>query len=173
MESPASRESKECSVCHETKQFTFFYPDSRICKRCSSLRMQSKRNKQPKVDYPTVTEKRCSNCKIVKVAIAFTRSRRDKSGLGSLCRECASIRNHARMYGEAGLQLLNTRANCAICGIYVEKKMKCIDHDHVTGKLRDILCLKCNMGLGAFGDDLQLLNKASEYIRLHKLQEAI
>lgn len=39
-----------------------------------------------------------------------------------------------------------------------------IDHDHVTGKYRGLLCNKCNTGLGMFKDNTTLLFKAATYI---------
>lgn len=45
-----------------------------------------------------------------------------------------------------------------------------IDHDHVTGKLRDLLCNNCNRGLGYFKDDPALLRAAAEYIDRHRME---
>ncbi len=40
-----------------------------------------------------------------------------------------------------------------------------IDHDHKTGLARSILCHRCNVGLGNFEDNPELLEKAATYIR--------
>lgn len=40
---------------------------------------------------------------------------------------------------------------CAICG---QEKPLCIDHDHVTGKVRGGLCNRCNIVLGRYEKDL-------------------
>lgn len=43
-----------------------------------------------------------------------------------------------------------------------------VDHDHVTGELRDLLCGSCNRALGLFHDDPELLAKAVRYILNHR-----
>jgi len=43
----------------------------------------------------------------------------------------------------------------------------CIDHDHETGKVRKLLCGRCNKVLGAVRDDPQLLEKLAAYVREH------
>ncbi len=40
----------------------------------------------------------------------------------------------------------------------------CIDHSHATGKVRGILCRKCNLGLGAFDDDIGKLLCVIKYL---------
>ncbi len=72
------------------------------------------------------------------------------------------------------LMLRNQGGGCAICGAksngasktYIRRRF-CIDHNHVTGKVRGLLCVICNAGLGNFRTDIRkdfLLKKASEYI---------
>ena len=52
---------------------------------------------------------------------------------------------------------------CAICGNYFG--LQNIDHCHKTGKVRGILCVNCNRGLGAFGDNIRNMEKALEYLK--------
>lgn len=39
-----------------------------------------------------------------------------------------------------------------------------VDHCHVTGKIRGLLCCDCNIGLGKFRDSIELLEKAKRYL---------
>lgn len=57
---------------------------------------------------------------------------------------------------------------CAICEKPpTQGKRLNIDHDHSTGKIRALLCMECNMGLGRFHDDINVLGKAIVYLTVH------
>ncbi len=55
---------------------------------------------------------------------------------------------------------------CAICGITEEEygRKLHMDHCHKSGQLRGFLCQKCNQGLGSYGDSVDLLIAAAEYL---------
>jgi hypothetical protein len=58
---------------------------------------------------------------------------------------------------------------CAICNDHedsVGKKMF-VDHDHVTGKIRKLLCTKCNVGIGMLKDNPDIMERAAKYLRDH------
>lgn len=57
---------------------------------------------------------------------------------------------------------------CLICGVEFgssrNRTVPNVDHCHSTGKVRGILCNRCNVGLGHFLDDPDLMLKAIEYL---------
>jgi hypothetical protein len=53
---------------------------------------------------------------------------------------------------------------CAICRC---TPIYGIDHDHTTGKVRGLLCGRCNAALGHFKDDISRLNNAILYLMKH------
>jgi hypothetical protein len=55
---------------------------------------------------------------------------------------------------------------CAVCGILQDDLGYTleIDYDHKAGKVRGLLCKKCNMGIGMFGEDIESIKKAISYL---------
>lgn len=54
---------------------------------------------------------------------------------------------------------------CAICKRDNGKHKLLIDHCHKTGKVRGLLCKKCNTGIGLLGDCAALISRAVEYCK--------
>lgn len=53
---------------------------------------------------------------------------------------------------------------CAICELPDRFRLS-VDHDHNTGKIRGLLCRKCNSGIGLLKDSYELIMKAAHYIK--------
>lgn len=61
---------------------------------------------------------------------------------------------------------------CAVCGqpeSLVDPRTKtvrdlAVDHDHEIGNVRGLLCRNCNTAIGLFGDDLDRIRSALEYL---------
>jgi hypothetical protein len=67
---------------------------------------------------------------------------------------------------------------CAICGRpphFGNKKRKtlCVDHDHATEKIRGLLCDDCNIGLGKFYDNPDLMSKGILYLQQNALSRKL
>jgi len=81
-----------------------------------------------------------------------------------------------RLYGlsyEQYLHMLEEQQGaCAICqvplkahvGLDSEYEVAKIDHCHTTGRVRGLLCKKCNVSLGNLNDDVSVLQKAIAYL---------
>jgi hypothetical protein len=61
---------------------------------------------------------------------------------------------------------IQQKGRCAICGRHQTefKNRLSIDHDHVTGKVRALLCTNCNFILGNAKDDMTILLSAIKYL---------
>ena len=113
----------------------------------------------------------CTRCKHEKPGNAefFPPHNKKRNGLDSWCRECRATYRSAINRGqfravisdENLVHLKTTTDECVICG---SKERLVVDHDHVTGKVRGMLCNHCNRGLGHFRDDPMLLEFAAQYL---------
>jgi hypothetical protein len=54
---------------------------------------------------------------------------------------------------------------CAICGCHQRFQKLAVDHNHKTKKVRGLLCMRCNRGLGWFFDSQQRLQAAADYLK--------
>lgn len=74
------------------------------------------------------------------------------------------------------LQMLESQNHlCAICNNPETRKDRTgkvhelvIDHDHITNKVRGLLCSKCNSGIGMLKDNISILDKAILYLKQYK-----
>lgn len=102
-------------------------------------------------------------------------------GLRPFCKPCDAAARRAMRYGistaEADALLDAQGGCCAICGVASAESARAfaVDHDHACcsgrktcGKcLRGILCHGCNLALGGFRDNVDLLRKAVAYLESH------
>lgn len=107
----------------------------------------------------------CSDCLNYLPVSEFGISNRVPDGLCRFCRTCARAKNVRKKYGMTLDQAEQMWASpCGICGFFEAGEMV-IDHSHGTGAVRGTLCHPCNVAIGHFKDDPDLLNKAAGYLR--------
>ncbi len=63
---------------------------------------------------------------------------------------------------------------CGICQVPMlpsgkQSRSVCVDHDHLTGKFRELLCRKCNRALGMYENQRDGIDA---YLRRHPKKEA-
>lgn len=130
----------------------------------------------------------CTKCKKKKPLIEFYKHKGYKDGLSSWCKKCFA-KYHKTPRSRRGQRANNLKKRfnmtleqydkifknqngiCKICGKPETKKYKgilmwlSIDHNHKTGKVRALLCDKCNRALGIVDDNINLLQKLIKYLR--------
>lgn len=115
----------------------------------------------------------CTRCQIEKPIEAFSRNRSKAMGRQCLCRECYNdqMRTINRLHREHRVPEGHV---CPICSRSADelhspssrtKTPWRLDHDYETGKFRGFLCDRCNIGLGKFADDPDVLIAAIDYLK--------
>ncbi len=189
---------KYCPDCGENRPVTDFTRDRRrpdglafYCRDHARRRLRASRERRqgpPKRRFAldrVVPEghKWCPDCDTVKPLVEFPRSAATRSGRHSYCRPCHNARGQAsldrvggsrtyhlkRRYGitaaEADAMLTAQGGLCAVCRTAPAAR---VDHDHVTGRVRALLCFNCNGGLGQFKDDPEVMRAAAVYVERHR-----
>jgi len=81
------------------------------------------------------------------------------------------LNKHGVTESEFRSQLVMQDNKCAICRrdftLLDKNTTPHIDHDHETGRNRELLCDWCNKALGNFQDNIISLERAIEYLRRH------
>jgi hypothetical protein len=73
-----------------------------------------------------------------------------------------TIADYEAMYERQG-------GKCAICGTAEEKLV--VDHNHQTGKVRELLCHLCNAMIGCAREDIAILVSAVAYLQREQRPE--
>lgn len=112
--------------------------------------------------------KRCGYCKEYKTLDQFHRRGGSRDDLQYHCKKCSTVIYTKNRYHIRRLYGLNKdeyedliKQGCTICGTH---KKLAVDHDHVTGVVRGVLCHNHNVGLGMFHDSIEELEGAIKYL---------
>ena len=90
---------------------------------------------------------RCKDCRVLEVATWCKKNKK----LASAIRRRTAMKGRYGISVETYEKMLSTQGGvCALCpSAYSHGKRLCVDHDHRTGRVRGLLCSRCNRLLGA------------------------
>lgn len=126
-----------------------------------------------------MTEHKCRKCSVQLTRTNWPKYKEDNYSY--ICTPCCNLQARKSYEGKNGLhqkrlkkygisieQYLemysNQEGKCAICNIKPNIRVLDVDHNHATGKVRGLLCRRCNMSIGRFEDNAMLLRNAASYI---------
>ncbi len=184
---------KFCTLCKKEKEFCDFSKNNSSvsglaswCKLCTSEKARAKR--APSIEArlkkraefkATTTHKKCTKCHIIQPLSEYRKA--GGSNIRSDCRTCVDKINKPyrrnrllkKLYGislEDYNNIVTAQNNlCAICGLSEphDGASLAVDHNHSTGKIRELLCSHCNLLLGHSKDSVEVLQKAIQYLTKH------
>jgi hypothetical protein len=128
----------------------------------------------------------CPSCQARRPLADVGSDRSNTDGLTAYCKPCHNARGKAdkerlyggtreyhlrRRYGITGAQVdAMIAAQGGVCALCRQREPKHVDHDHLTGAVRGVLCSGCNQGLGNFRDDAATLREAADYLERTTVQ---
>jgi hypothetical protein len=156
-------EGKICTKCKEPKNISEFTFDrgqkSGVrpnCKNCSRLQYLNNRDKRLEYNKKYVLE---NKDRVRAYHKNYKASKKDEHRNSDL------IRKYGITLDEYNALLFSQNGKCAICN--VEGAMLCVDHSHATGKVRGLLCQKCNTMIGQAKESTNNLRSAALYLESH------
>lgn len=143
---------KTCTACKETKDFSCFYKQrlgrdglASQCKQCRNSWGKEYRNTHPEKGREWARNWRKNNP-------------RNKLAADLKFSFKITVEAYENMYRYQN-------GACAICqGQNTNGKRLSVDHSHVTGAIRGLLCQQCNSMLGMSKDSIERLRSAAEYL---------
>lgn len=180
---------KTCITCKKTKDESEFKWRKDLnkytgqCTSCLKERKGSgKRRKEENEELLKIGRKRCFRCEEVKTISEYNKGRAGE--YLAICKDCRSKRAKTPkyfMYNKKN-KIMNSYGatddeyrhflsltKCECCGKEFseenDRERKCCDHSHESKKYRGALCMACNLGIGYFYDDPELLSMAIRYLK--------
>lgn len=158
-------ETKTCSRCQFDKDVDQFDNDSSrkdgrypYCKECSKAAKRTS-NAKLKAENPEEWARR-------RAEYVLRYKERHPERIKETERRVGLKRKYGITLEEYNDILIQQGGCCAICGYVPHPDQNFpVDHCHDSGRVRAILCPKCNLGLGNFNEDPDLLEAAAEYLR--------
>ena len=119
------------------------------------------------MEAPPPVFKICSRCGLLKSLFDVSKRSATRHGVVTayLKTRCTDCTKHARRQRTKLHKIFSNPppgTPCECCeGV---SRILVLDHDHNTGAFRGWICRECNSGLGKFGDNVEGLRMACEYL---------
>lgn len=147
---------KKCSKCETIKELALFY--------------KNRRNKDGLYDW----------CKSCWSSFSYCEDRKKKRNINGMEKGYSQKRkdysknwmlkkNYGITIEELEVIRISQDNKCAICR-KEEASLKyglCVDHNHITGKVRGLLCRNCNCAIGMFDENINFMTSSIEYLKKH------
>jgi hypothetical protein len=148
---------KQCFKCNETKIITKFYTHNGM--------------KDGYLNKCIICTRKDSTIRARKPEIKANRPhKKEYQQRRTWHRFYALKKNHGITEEQYLLMLENQNKVCKICKNpqHMKNRLLYVDHDHLPGKVRGLLCQKCNSAIGMFNDSLDALQEAIKYLQENK-----
>lgn len=162
---------KKCIYCESDKIKKTGKVSGEQQYRCDDCKRAFTKNSNPNRNLIINGKKFCTRCESFKLLSEFNYY---KGSPRSKCKECFTYDNNQNsrfkkynitkeVFNE---MLINQDNKCEICNnTFKTNKHTYIDHDHISGNVRGLLCPRCNMLLGKYNDNIDLLMLAITYFK--------
>jgi hypothetical protein len=175
---------KRCPDCSKLKAVTEFgsnaaRPDGLAfyCRECFRARAAAHYRKVREAAGATLREpyvgpsdhKRCAECREVKPLTEFHKAPQQSGGYNCYCKICRRRQNReAHLKHTYGISVADFDRMVAeqggLCACCREREPQHVDHDHLSGDIRGVVCFRCNSGIGQFSDRADLMRNAIVYL---------
>lgn len=128
---------KTCTKCNTEKPLEHFRKNTSWCINCYNIYQKLRR--QERMKDPVYVQQQIAKCR---------------------------LRDHNLTSEQFQKMLEAQKGQCKICecALVLTNKRTHIDHDHITGEIRGLLCCVCNHLLGCARDRIPTLSKAIAYL---------
>ena len=121
-----------------------------------------------------VSVKVCNTCKKSKSLLDYGKASGSKNHTLPDCRECTSRKGTIRNALKKQHPYPDEDYCCPICSkdadalrykTQPDRKVWCLDHNHITDNFRGYICFRCNIAVGQVKDDPNIAFRLFEYLK--------
>ena len=160
---------KTCNICQTGKDEIDFYPRMSRCKVCHNVRCTAWNKAHPEKRLAAQIKWRAKPGSREKEIAA---ARRWQVNNPEQFKRNNLRSNLRRLYGltlEAYTEMAKEQGGmCAICHKLPNRALD-VDHNHETGKVRQLLCSNCNTLIGLADENVETLQAVIDYLTQHSI----